>query len=143
MQRFLQGRRLEHSPSHERDGEDVLCELLRDGVLVLTVGGRHDVRGSVLVEDVVDNVEEAREVTVLVAVTNGDEDGRDASSNTDGVLDVEVRLDTGVRVLRVGAIVERLEGEGGVRRHVGAELAQEALFAGKPISIKPRELEKS
>ena len=143
MQRFLKGLRLALSSSHGRDGKDVLCELLRDSVLVLAIGGRHDVRGSVLVEDVVDNVKETRKVAVLVAVTNGDEDGRDASSNTDGVLDVEVRLDTSVGVLRVGAIVECLEGEGGVRRHVGTELAQEALFAGKPISIKPRELEKS
>ena len=117
-----------------QDGKDVLSKLLRDGVLVLAVRGRHDLGGSILAEDEVDDVEEARKVAVLVLVTDGDEDRRDTGGNADGVLDVEVRLNTRIAALRVGATVECLEAERGARRDVGAELAQEALLAGETVS---------
>ena len=65
-------------------------------------------------QQVVNLVEVSVEAVVRPVDADHDVFNWNVRRQTDGVLDVQVRLDTGVRVLRVGAIVERLEGEGGV-----------------------------
>ena len=65
------------------------CEVFGDRVFVLAVRGRHDAGRSVLVKQVVHDVEEALEVAVLEVVADGDEDGGDAGGDPDGVLDVQ------------------------------------------------------
>ncbi len=69
---------------------DVLGKLGGDRVLILAVAGREHLRGRALIEEEVDDVEEALEVAVLEVVANGDEDGRDGRGEADGVLDVQV-----------------------------------------------------
>ena len=77
-------------------------------------------------EEEVDDVEEALEVSVLEVVTDRDEGSGHTRSDTDGVLDIEVGLDTGLAGgLRVGASVEGLERECCGGREVSAEGLQE------------------
>ena len=71
----------------------------RDVGFVEAVAGRENSWRGVLVEEEVDDIEEAFQSTVLEVLTNGNEDGRDTGGDTDGVLNVEVLWET-VRVCR-------------------------------------------
>lgn len=70
-------------------GRNPPSESARHGVLVLSVAGCEDLWRRALVHEEVDHVEEAAKV-VLVVLTSRDEDDRNAGSNTDGVLCVEI-----------------------------------------------------
>lgn len=63
--------------------------LLRERRLIETERGREHKRGLVLLQERVDDVEEAPEVAILVLVSDRDECGRDVRRHADGVLDVE------------------------------------------------------
>ena len=62
----------------------------RDVGFVEAVAGRENSWRGVLVEEEVDDIEEAFQSTVLEVLTDGNEDGRDTGGDTDGVLNVEV-----------------------------------------------------
>ena len=63
--------------------------LLREGRLIKAERGRENERGVVLLEEGVDDVEEAAEVTVLVALADRHEGRRDVGSNANRVLDIQ------------------------------------------------------
>ena len=63
--------------------------LRREGRLVKTEAGRENEWRVVFLQEIVDDVQEAIEITILSLVTNGDERGRDVRRHANGVLDVE------------------------------------------------------
>ena len=63
-----------------------------DVALVLTVAGGENLRGAGLVEERVDDVQEALEVTVRVVLADGDEGDGDTGRDADSVLDVKALL---------------------------------------------------
>lgn len=56
----------------------------------MTIAGSQDLRRVGFVEQEVDDVQEALEITVLEVVSHGNEGGRDTRSNADSVLDIKV-----------------------------------------------------
>lgn len=65
-------------------------QCLGDRALIRAVASSQDLRGRVLVEEIVDNVQESLELSILVVVSDGDEGDRNVSSKTDRVLNIEV-----------------------------------------------------
>ena len=70
----------------------------RDVGFVEAVAGRENSWRGVLVEEEVDDIEEAFEIPILRLISDGDENSRYAGSNTDGILDVEVLCRDAVRI---------------------------------------------
>ena len=82
----------------------------------------------VLIEKEVCEIEPA----VDVPAPCRDEHRWDTSGHANGVLSIEVGLITCLLgVLRIGASIESLEGEGRVHRHVGPVFSQEGLFRSR------------
>lgn len=113
--------------SYERRTQlDVLGKTAGDGVLVLAVRGREDVRRAGLAEQEVDDIEEPAERAVLRVLADGDERRRDAARHANRVLNIQVRLDARlVRALGVASAVERLQRERRRRAQVWAVRCQE------------------
>lgn len=118
--------------------------------LPVSVARGDDLRGRILVEEIVHCVQEAAKGAIIGLLADGDERYWDSSSNTDCVLNVEVlfeqlvvrchtrprasretySLDASLATtLRIGSTVQGLEcvRRGGI--NVRAELRQEALFS--------------
>ena len=70
--------------------KDVLCQGARNIRFVLAITGRENLWRITLVQQKVDDVEEALEIAVLEIITDGDEGGRDAGGETNGVLNIEI-----------------------------------------------------
>ena len=86
--------KLDHSLSEVRR---LFCE----GRLIKAERGRENERRVVLLEEGVDDVEEASEVAILVLVTDRDEGSRDVRRHADSVLDVkalQIRIEEAVRM---------------------------------------------
>ncbi len=69
---------------------NVHSEGLGDGILILAIGGRQDMRRVALTEEEVDSVKETFEGTILVVRAHRDEGDRDVSGDADGVLNIKV-----------------------------------------------------
>ena len=67
-----------------------LCELAGDGVLVLAIARRQDLRGIGLAKEEVDDVEEALKVSILEIIPDGDESYGNSGRDTDSILNIEV-----------------------------------------------------
>ena len=63
---------------------------LGNRALIRAVASGQDLRRRVLVEEVIDDVQESLELSILVIISNGDEGDGDVSGETNRVLNVEV-----------------------------------------------------
>ena len=81
---YQRGRRLD-SLNHDSLGKGA-----RNGVLVLSVTGGQDLRGSAFAQKEVDDVQEALESTIVEVFADRDEESRDFGGNAHGILYVEI-----------------------------------------------------
>lgn len=129
--------------------EDLLGHGTGDGVLVLSVRGGQDLRtrSSSFALDEVDDIEETTEIAILGVLADRDESDRDTSSDTNGVLNIEVLKGTSLKSIRdqtrdrnthgfntgivpslgVRSAIESLESESSRRGDISTELGQEGL----------------
>ena len=87
--------RVSITPLRKANG-GLLGERTGDIALVVTVASGQDVGRVALAKQEVDDIQEAFEITILEAVTDGDEGGGNARSDPDSILDIEILFEMSV-----------------------------------------------